>query len=298
MKQIIWKNKKWFGYTLYVIVLTVALLYYRFPSDLFIDYLQATAHRIDPGLRLSIKEVSPSFPFGLKCIQSELSSREGSERVIFKAHSLLIRPDVWSFVQGKFRYHFECLAYDGGLRGNIHFTKNNFRAPFTTAIEVKDIFIGNNALLQGAIGRYVEGVLSGTITYNGQNWNLSDGEGEADLRLSRGRVELLQPILSLEAIEFDEILIKLVLQNQKVDLNQVELKGREIRGTLSGTINLKKDLLKSSLDLSGSIEPFADFFQNLTGTRDTMKLFQQRLKRGRLIFTIRGTISNPQMKFT
>ncbi len=102
----------------------------------------------------------------------------------------------------------------------------------------------------------------------------------------------------VEAIEFDEILIKLALQNQRVDLNHVELKGREISGTLSGTINLKKDLLKSSLDLSGSIEPFADFFKSLTGTRDTMKLFQQRLKRGRLLFTIRGTISNPRMRFT
>jgi type II secretion system protein N len=298
MKQMILNKKKYVGYTLYVIVLTLALLYYRFPSDIFLDYLQATVHRIDAGLHLSIKDVSPSFPFGLKCIESELRSREGSAEAIFKADSLFIRPEVWSFVQGKFRYHFECLAYDGGLRGNILFTKNNFRAPFTTAIEVKDIFIGNNALLQGAIGRYLEGILSGTITYKGQSWYLRDGEGEADLRLSSGRVELLQPILSLEAIEFDEILIKLALQNKKIDLNQIELKGREISGTLSGTINLKKDLLKSSLDLSGSIEPFADFFKSLTGTRDTMKLFQQRLKRGRILFTIRGTISNPRMRFT
>jgi type II secretion system protein N len=298
MKQMIWKKKKWFGYTLYVIVLTVALLYYRFPSDLFLDYLQTTAQRIDPGLHLSIKDVSPSFPFGLKCIQSELSPREGSDKAIFKASSLFVRPEVWSFVQGKFRYHFECLAYDGSLRGSILFMEKNFGAPFTTAIEVKDIIVGNNALLQGAIGRYLEGILSGTITYKGQNWYLRDGEGRADLRLTKGRVELLQPILNLEAIEFDEILIKLALQNQRVDLNRVELKGREINGTLSGTINLKKDLLKSSLDLSGSIEPFADFFKSLTGTRDTMKLFQKRLKRGRLLFTIRGTISNPRMRFT
>lgn len=298
MKQIIRKNKKWFGYTLYVIVLTMALLYYRFPSDLILDYVRTTAQRIDPGLHLSIKEVSPSFPLGLKCIQGELSPRPDSDKAFFKADSLLIRPEILSFVQGKYRYHFDVSAYDGGVKGNILFTTHNFQAPFTTAVEVKDIFIGNNALLQGAIGRYLEGILSGTITYKGQSWYLRDGEGEADLRLSNGRVELLQPILSLEAIEFDEILIKLALQNQRVDLNQVALKGREISGTLSGTINLKKDLLKSSLNLSGSIEPFADLFKSLTGTRDTMKLFQQRLKRGRIRFTIRGTLSNPRMRFT
>jgi hypothetical protein len=82
---------------------------------------------------------------------------------------------------------------------------------------------------------------------------LIEGSGAADLRLSDGRLELLQPILSLDSIDFDQVSIKMALQNRRINLTQVALEGPNMRGTLSGIINLGKEIGNSRLDLRGTI---------------------------------------------
>jgi hypothetical protein len=170
-------------------------------------------------------------------------------------------------LSGKLKLCFEGLAYDGVLEGCANFDEKALQAPFSTSIALKDIRLGKLDL-QSLIGRHVEGSLDGSITYNGKNNLLIEGSGAADLRLSDGRLELLQPILSLDSIDFDQVSIK------------------------------RKEIGNSRLDLRGTIEPFSDFFKSLPGTQDTVKLFKRRLKRGTLSFTIRGTLSEPSIQFT
>jgi type II secretion system protein N len=297
MRQFISKNKRWFGYIFYCAILTVGLLYYRFPSDALRDYLQIRANSLDTPLSLSIGRIKPWPSFGLKLGQTEISLKDQPNIKLFRADSLLIRPSIWSFLQGKFKFSFNCLAYDGVLKGCAHFIENSIKAPFTASIELKDISIGDYGNLQGLISRHVKGNLGGTIIYSGQYNTLINGTGEADLRISKGQVKLSRRILNFKSIDFNELWIKIILKKQKINMTHVELKGRNIHGTLSGAISLKKEFMKSSLELRGTIEPFTDFFKGLTGTRDTMKFFKQRLKRGRLSFIIHGTLAEPIIKF-
>ena len=244
MKQSLSKYKKYCGYVLYGIFFTVALLYCRFPSDALRDYLQATAGRAGPRHLLSIGEVRPSLPFGLKFLETELAPKENPDMSLFTADSLVIRPLIWSFLQGKPGYCFDCLAYDGDIKGSISFAKESMKTPFTASIKLKDISIGNYAFLPALIGRSVKGTLGGTVTYGGKSNLPAEGTGEANIRISDGKVELLQPVLSLESIDFNELLIRVVLEKQKIDLSHVELKGRDIKGALSGSIGLKKKFLE------------------------------------------------------
>ncbi len=291
------KNKKWFGYILYGILITAALLYFRFPSEALKDYLETKADRSHPGFDLSIGHVSPSLPFGLKLLKTEFSQNANPNKIIFRADRILVNPAIGSLVRGKLKLCFDGLTYDGVLKGCVRFREASLKAPLSTTIALKDIRIGEYDL-PNLIGRHVEGSLGGTITYKGKLNPLIEGSGEADLRLSDGRLQLLQPILTLDSIDFNVVSIRMVLQNQKINLTRVELEGPTMRGTLSGVIRLRKEILKSSLDLRGTIEPFADFFKSLPGTRDTVKLFKQRLKRGTLSFIIRGTLTEPSIKFT
>jgi type II secretion system protein N len=292
------KNKKWFSYLLFGVVVTLALLYYRFPSEAVQDYLQAKVERANPALDLSIRDVSPSLTFGLKLLQTQLSRKGSPDRVLFNAERLLLRPSIWAMLQGKRKFCFDGTAYDGALKGCLDFRENGSASPLDASIALKDIRIDKHEDLRGLIGRDIKGTLGGTLTYSGKNGMPIDGTGEADLRLSDGQVQLLQPILSLDTVDFDEVLIKLMLKNRRINLIRVELKGQNMRGTISGTIGLRRELFRSTLDLKGTIEPFADFFKSLGGTRDTVKLFSQRLKRGTLTFVIRGTLKDPRIKFT
>jgi type II secretion system protein N len=143
----------------------------------------------------------------------------------------------------------------------------------------------------------VKGILGGIITYSGQGNLLINGTGEANLRISDGSVELLQPIFSLESVSFDDVRIKMILEKTKIKLTHVELKGREIKGTLSGTIGLKQNFSKSRLALRGSIEPLEGFFKGENGAPRIMKLFKRRLRKGKLSFVVRGTPADPKIRF-
>jgi type II secretion system protein N len=297
MKQFIRKNQKWFGYVLYALIITAGLLYLRFPSELIKDYLEKRGERSNSPFSVSIGQVSPSLPFGLKLQKARLAQRADPNKIIFRADRVSVKPTIGTLFVGNLNLCFEAFAYDGVLEGCANFIEKRLQSPFSTSIVLKDIQVGKYDL-RSLIGRHVEGRLDGSVTYNGKNDLLIEGSGEANLRLSDGRLELLQPILSLDSIDFKQVLIKMALRNRKINLTQVALEGPSMRGTLSGIISLQKDLGESRLDLRGTIEPFSDFFKSLPGTRDMVKLFQRRLKRGTLTFIIRGTLTEPSIQFT
>jgi len=298
MRQFISRNKKWFGYIIYCIIVTGGLLYYRFPSDVLRDYVQIRANNLNTPLFLSIGRMKPWPPFGVRLGQTEVSLKDKPDIKLFRADSVLLRAEAWPFFKGKGKYCFECLAYGGDLRGCIYFKKRGMTSPFNTEIELKNIRIGNYRYLKHPIGRHVDGILLGTVYYSGQYRNLIDGAGEANLTLQDGRVELLLPILTLESIEFDEVKIDMVLKKQKINLARFELKGPKLKGTLSGTIGLKRRFAKSTLELKGTIRPFASFFKSPEGLSRSMMFFKQRLRKGALTFIIHGTLGEPKIKFT
>ena len=79
-----------FGYSFYGILLTMALLVYRFPSDALRDYLKASFVRINPQIVLSIGKVFPFFPFGIKLMETQLSLKEEPEVLLFRADSFFV----------------------------------------------------------------------------------------------------------------------------------------------------------------------------------------------------------------
>jgi type II secretion system protein N len=297
MRRFISKNRKWFGYLLYCIALTLLLLYYRFPSDAIYNYLKITANNLDTPLILSVDRINPWLPLGLRLGNAEISLKNRQALSIFKADNLLVRPEVWSFIKGKKKYCFECIAYGGDIRGSIYFSKQSVITPFNTEISVKGVQIGSYENMKDLVGRRINGILQGTVFYTGQHQNLIDGSGEANIRLLNGSVELLLPILSLDSIKFNEIAINMVLRKQMITIARFELIGPMLKSTLSGTVDLKRQFANSTLNLRGTIEPFTALLKNAEGALGSLTLLRGRLKKGALMFTLRGTIGKPKIKF-
>jgi len=298
MGRFISKNKKWFGYTFFCLIVAGSLLYYRFPSDALRDYLTITAHNLNNSTTLSIGQIKPSLPFGLKIGQTELILKDKPSIKLFTADSLFIKPDPWAFFKGKSKYCFDCLAYGGDARCCVNFKKNSMEMPFDTEIELRNMQIAKYEHLKDLIGLQIDGILYATIFFKGQHKNLMDGTGEANLKLLDGSIELLAPILSLESIEFHEIKSDMVLKKQTIHIKRLELTGPLLRGTLSGTIRLKKEFVKSALNLKGTVEPFTSFFKSMGVASNAVSFFKQRLKKGALHFIIHGTLAEPKIRFT
>ena len=272
-------------------------MYYHFPSDALRDYLQSMAQRTNPPLALSVDSLELSFPIGLKLMETQVALKDLPDKNIIRADSLLVRPQVWSLFRGKPVYRFHCTAYKGDLVGSVYVEKDGTRDFIDARIDLSNIHVEEHAYLSHLIGRHLEGTLDGTVSYKGQRNPMVDGSGQANLRLSQGRVELLQPFITLESIDFNEMEIELVLNKEQINLSRLELKGQQLHGTLSGTITFKQKLAKSRLDLRGTVEPFAGLFKGPAGTGDTVQFLKQRLQGGAFPVVIQGTVGEPKIKF-
>jgi len=297
-KRILLKNGKWPAYLLYVVLLTTGLLYYRFPSDTIRACLVSEVARAHPSMILSLKTIRPGFPPGIDLIDAGISLRETPQKHLLKAGNIFIAPAVWSFLSGAPQYRFDARAYNGDIEGHVRFESRGAKASFTTSLTLKGIHIGLHPYLPSLVGRDVSGVLEGDIQYTGQRNRLMEGAGQGTIVISDGKVELLQPVLGLDAIDFDRLSMKMALKDRKIDLTRAEVAGRTIKGELSGTITLKPDLSRSMLDLKGTMEPLGGLLGNLKGNAATLTFLRQGLKKLNRSFVIQGTFRNPVFRFT
>lgn len=294
MKQMREKNRIWLAYTLYAVLLTLGLLYFLFPSQDVKDYLEVKAGNSTLPVHLSIGDVLPSLALGLSLRDTEFSRQTSPDKTLFRTDRLVVRPSVWSFLRGDRRFYFDGLTYNGTLKGFVQFDEDDSENPFSASMTLKDIRMDEFEDLSNLIGRHVEGRLGGNIAYNGDPKSLTEGAGEADLRLSNGLIELQQPVLDFDTIDFNEVWIKMVFKNRKIDLSHVELRGPNIYGTLSGTVSIRQKFTDSGLNLKGTVDPSEGFFQGSEGASVTIKLLEQSFGDGPISFAIRGTLKKPK----
>lgn len=296
MKQIISKNKKYLGYSLYCILLIAGLLYYRFPSDAFRDYLPAAAEKRFPGHHVSIEEISPSLSIGIRLLKPVLSCKADPDKILFKAHNVLIRPDILSLLKGKSVYCFEGLAYNGSIAGRIHLENKGPNASFETSIEFNEMLIDDWRWLSQMTGREIKGTLDGILTCRGQSGSQVFGTGQANLKLSNGSLELNQPILNIKSLDFNELHAEVVLKDRKLSLKDVEFKGPGLKGRLSGDIVLKKDLMTSRINLKGTIGLHVNSGSKGKKGLAPIIFLKRMTRKENLPFVINGTLSRPRFR--
>ena len=292
----LFKKKAWLGYTLYGVILTLALLYVLFPSDAIREYVQENVQNLNPDMDFTIKKISPSIPFGMNLLETQVSLKDSPGKILFMADKTSIHPRIWSLLKGNYEFDVDCAAYDGELEGHILFKEAPFSPPFDTTFELEGIRLNQNAHLKNAFNFPIEGILSGTVSYSGTGKFPGNNKGEADIRLADCQVELTQPILSLTSVAFNEVSAKVNLERSRFNVKNVEFKGREMNGTMSGRVTLRNNIWQSRLDLRGTIEPFAELLKGLGGAQDILKMFGQQSNQGKFSFVIRGTIQKPQFK--
>jgi type II secretion system protein N len=288
---------KWFGYGVFTVVVTMAFLYARFPSEAVRAYLISEAACADPPMDLSLRGVRPSFPPGVTLVEAGIAPKGTPGEDLLRARTVTVRPAMWSWVTGRARYLFDAHAYNGHIAGHVHVKGDTSDPLFSTAISLKGLQIGLHPSLSSLLGQEVAGLLEGEIVYEGGRNHLMGGTGEGTIVISDGKVKLPQPILGIEAIDVDRLSMKASLKDKRVSVAHVTVEGRAIKGELSGTIVLNPDVAGSRLDLKGIMEPLGGLLGNVKANAGALSFLNQGLKRLRRSFVIQGTFKNPAFRF-
>ena len=247
-------KKKRLLYFIYIIAITTFFIYYLFPSNAVKKYIAFNLNRANPELNITIDNIKPLFPPGLRLYNVSLYRLSN---LLFKAEQIKITHGLLSLFRKKTTFFFKAKAYEGIMKGRADLIANKLMIN----ADLSDVRTKDMSVMQNLSNRKISGILNGKVTYSG-NREFS-GTVNAKLTLSNFEVELLTPVLNLKSLSFESITADVAMNNQKIQIKECIIKGKQVVGRISGTVNLKNPFGKSVLDLTGTIKPHHLFIENL-----------------------------------
>jgi type II secretion system protein N len=290
------RNKKWLGYMLYVFLVALFLLYVLFPVKAVEEFLSHSVIRINPGLAFQAAKIRPKIPVGLRIVGGRFYLREVPEQTFFEADTLYIVPQLLKAMRGAYFFTLEGEAYRGEIEGSINMAGKNTGA-FGAEVTFSDFILEDYDLLVQKFAHQLSGSLSGGIVYGTVPAGNAGGSGRADLHLSEGRLQFQEPVLGVSGIDLQKIDMGLELDGGKVTIVMTELAGREVKATMTGTIQLQDDIENSQLNLKGTMEFLAEFNKSHPEIFEFLRSMKKRVRRGQYFFAITGTLGAPKFMF-
>jgi type II secretion system protein N len=288
------KNKKLLGYTLYVVFVTLALLYFLFPAQALEEFVDNSVSRIDPELGFKAEKIKPWIPFGFLIDSGRIFMRNTGSPPIFKADSLYIGPHILRLVRGDYALDLSATAYHGDIKGTLHYQDKDGPA-LAGELTFKDLDFADYKFLAEKLKHTLTGSFSGNMVYAREPGD-AVGNGKADMRLTDGRLQFQTPVFGIDAVDLQNIELELELRNGEITIARGELAGPEVKASMTGSIQLQPDINGSRLNLKGTLEPLAEFYKNYPEIRELLKSMKKRVRRGQYSFAITGTLGKPRFK--
>jgi len=282
--------KRWLFYGLYIAAAIVFFLYYLFPADAAKDLISAYLLKSYPAYRVSIEEIKPVFPPGIRLTTVGMAYQN---QKLGQLDQLSIQPQYLALFSGNKRFNFRGTAYQGEIDGKLEVAGR--AAPFDVNLnaDLRNIRLDDIRKLQEVMGRKLQGRLNGNVYY--QNGSGKDDTLEIRLNLADCTVEIAYPLLNIgiDALSFKSVDGVVVVDKQTLELKQCRAVGPQADGDLSGTIRFRRPFAKSLLDFRGSIQLHHSLLAAL-GDILPGGLIQTRKNDGSLPIKLYGTIENPK----
>ena len=289
------KDKKWLGYFIYVVLVTGFLLYVLFPAATVEEFINNSVRKVNPGLTFNAGRIGPWIPAGLRFFEPRIYAEGKSQSPIFRAESIFAGPKVLKLFQGEQQFQLDGRAYSGKMNGWLKLPGKN-KELLAGEISFENFDLAAHEILAKEFKYRITGRAGGNITFKDNQGSDEDISGKAVLRLSQGQLKFQEAIFGIGSVDLQSVELELELNNRQVDLVKAALSGSEIKGSVSGSIQLQKDIMQSSLNLRGTLEPLAEFYKNNPGIRELLKNMKKRVKRGQYSFAITGTLGDPRFK--
>ena len=293
------KNKKWLGYALYVVLITIMLLYYLFPAQTVEEFMASSVSRINPEFGFKAEKLGPWIPPGIRITAGQfyLSSTEDENAIkvpAFRADSLYIGPQILKLARGEYSFDLDGKAYNGDIKGTLHLTGKN--RDIAGEMTFRDLVLADYNFLTEKFKHRVTGNLSGEIAYGNDSAGSARGSGRADLQLRDGQLQFKVPVFNISSLDLQSLKLEAKLGLREITIIKAELEGPEVNGSMTGSIQLHKDVRLSQLNLKGTLEPLAEFYRNYPEVRELLKAMRKRVKRGQYFFTVTGTLGEPEFR--
>lgn len=281
-------------YIVFAVLLIALLLYVRFPAEKFKTYSEQHVERLSPGSDCNISRFVYDFPFSAVLETITITRNIGGQETEVVIDSLKITPE---FPQLWKTFGISGEMYSGLFEAKLDLDKKAETFQLTD-IYFEGLEAGSLAESLGIIDRKLSGSFEFAGSYQASTNAPRDGVGSGVAQIISGSMSLLQPILSLSAIEYNHLAVNLSQQDGIVTFTEGELAGKEIVANFNGEMHLESPLILSNISISGYLDPDAAFLRNHPEEQQFVQRLLQQYEATVLPFKIGGTVQRPLFRFS
>ena len=283
------------GYILYTLGVLVLLLWLLFPADSVRVWLAARLNILNPAIQWKIKSLRPAFPPSVVATGIRLGA-VGDKEPLLEISEMQLSPDLAGLraVDRRVPVRFRIRLLNGLVSGRAEIGDNLLE--ITSQGKMEDLELGLLDPLWRKIGRSFSGKVSGPFRYQG-NWrNPAAGALHADLQITGGSIELMQPLFGFEVFDFNRLTAGITLQDREILIKEGRVDSRMLAASYSGSVMIADPAVLSKVRIDGSMEPRPELLGSLKN-KAAATLIKNQLQDNRLEFLISGNLMQPGIVF-
>lgn len=280
-------------YFCYALVLLAVLLYVRFPGEKFKLFSEKQVEHYLQVDKCTIAKINYSFPFAVTFENIRFEKNANGQKSAIEVAELVLTSQIKGI--GK-KFTMGGTVYGGSFQSDLqiqyegkHFLLENVGV---SGVQVENLL--DSLLLEE---RKTRGSMNFQGMYKAPFYQPFDGQGEGNVDISDGSIQLSQPILGLSDVAYDKLQFHVSQDKDRLKLDGGSLASAQLKVSFAGDVILEDLRIDSLLKISGTMEP-----ANSLVTKDpAMQRYVQRLARRysnkTLPFRIDGTIKTPTFRF-
>lgn len=275
-------------YISYGIILTGALLFFRFPKEQLQHFVIDQIEKTLPGTSCTIESLSYSFPLSLQAKGIKIVNQGESQSKPFEIERAILKPQIVS----PHKVAIAAQLYGGYFAGILERdTENN---QMTVAnYTLKDLRV-EDLLANFALSQYP---ISGLIEVSG-SYNIDLASKPAlptysgKLIIRNGTIKTEHPVLSLNTIDMRYVEMTFTRKNSTIEITHGKMQGSELDSTFTGTIQPLQPLGQSSCQIEGQLVPRQSFLETKQTIKDQAVLLQKQAKQHTIPYSASGQLAN------
>lgn len=285
---------RFFLYLLYGLLLTAVLLYVRFPTEKFKQFCEKRIEHYLPGTTCKIDKVVYRFPLSAVLAQVNLAAAEEMDLAALGIQELVVTALPKTLFSG---YSLDGDILGGTFRAELDVDREGDTFQLN-GIALQNIDLGNLVGSLGGIEREMAGVMEYSGNYQADSKRPLQGSGKGVVKVGKGSMALLQPVLGLSAIDFDSVVMSVTQDKGVVGLAEGKLNGQDIVADFTGELRVASPLVNSIVLLSGQMEPQDVFLRSRPREQKVVQRLLKRYKMAVLPFKVGGTVQRPLFRFS
>jgi type II secretion system protein N len=277
-------------YLPYGVFLVCLLLVVFFPAKKIRRYCVTTVEQILPGTTCLIGSADYTFPLTLNFRDIRLSEKQRPEDIILAVQSLSVTANPRISGLGVI-----ARLYDGELRCRLFVGRNNGTL-ILSDVEIRHIDLGKWKKLHEFLGRDISGLLNVSGHYSGNLKHILQGEAEGEATVRHGSMELLQPVLSLTAVNLKDSKIEFMFRNRILKITKGSFQGAEFDATFNGMFHVALPSDSSMLEITGDLIPTLSLINSDSRWKSITTILKKRYRQSTIPFVVSGTLAGPRFR--